>query len=296
MMNGQVLPETKIVRVNGISLAYYEWPGERGPLICIPSITGHKGTFSCIAERLSPHYRILSLDLRGRGDSDKPTHGYGFAYHAHDILGLAEALKIDKFILIGHSFGATTSVYTTSLAPSRVKALVLMDGGADPQAETLRAMYPTIKRLAKSYSTMDEYIAGQRAVVYHKPWTATLENYLCEDMEVLQDGSVQSKSSASAIAHDLDMHFLENVWFHLPHVKCPVLFLRPKEGLLGSTAHVYSDDEAKKLIGHIPDCQYEIVPGGNHYTFLLQDNPPVLPFIEKFLDRVTASPAMGRAS
>ncbi|MBI4428342.1 MAG: alpha/beta fold hydrolase, partial [Ignavibacteriales bacterium] len=166
-MNNMPPPETKHVRVHGISLAYYEWPGGRGPVICIPSISGHKGTFSALAERLSPQYRIISLDLRGRGDSDKPANGYGFAYHARDIFGLADTLNIDRFILVGHSFGATTSVYATSLNPSRVKALVLLDGGADPQAETLRAMYPTIKRLAKVYATMDEYLAGQRAVVYH---------------------------------------------------------------------------------------------------------------------------------
>ncbi|MGH2567970.1 MAG: alpha/beta fold hydrolase, partial [Bacteroidota bacterium] len=64
-------PQTGFVAVNGIKLAYNDWPGDRGPLICIPSITGHKGTFTTLAERLSPEYRALALDLRGRCDSDK---------------------------------------------------------------------------------------------------------------------------------------------------------------------------------------------------------------------------------
>ncbi len=280
-------PQTRRITVNGISLAYYDWPGERGPLICIPCITGHKGTFMALAERLAPQYRVLSLDLRGRCDSDKPADGYGFAYHARDIAAFADALELETFVLIGHSFGATTSVYTTSLLPARVKALVLLDGGADPKAQTLHSMYPTIKRLNKVYVSMDEYLATQRSVVYHKPWTSALERYLREDMETLSDGSVRSKSSAPTIEIDLDIHFWDNVWFHLPHLQCPVLYLRPTEGLLGTTGNVHTDEEASKLASLISNCRCEKVSGGNHYTFLIQDSPPVLPFIEKFLEDVT---------
>lgn len=287
--------KTQRVTVNGISLAYHDWPGEREPLLCLPSITGHKGTFTAIAEKLSPRYRIISLDLRGRCESDKPAEGYGFAYHARDILALADALQIDSFVLVGHSFGATTSVYTASVQPSRVKALVLMDGGADPRAESLSAMHPSIKRLSKVYPSMQEYIAKQRSLVYHTPWTSTLERYVQEEMETLADGSVRSLSSAKDIELDLDLHFWENVWFHLPSLRCPVLFLRPTWGLMGDSGHVYSDEEASKLVGLIPNCRYEMVDGGNHYTFLLQDNPPVLPFIEKFLEEVLTEPQTERA-
>ena len=282
-MAGHSQPETRFATVNGVKLAYYDWPGERGPIVCIPSITGHKGTFAALADRLAPQYRVVSLDLRGRCDSDKPESGYGFAYHARDMIAFADALGFEAFTLVGHSFGATASVYTAALHPKRVKALVLLDGGADPKAETLRAMYPSVKRLSKTYPSMDEYLKAQRAITYHKPWTGGLENYLREDMLTQSDGSVRSKSSAAAIEHDLDMHFWDNVWFHLPHLRCPALVLRPQDGLLGTTGHVYSNDEATNLVKQIPNCRYEIVSGGNHYTFLIQDNPPVAPFIEKFL-------------
>ena len=276
--------QTHYATVNGIKLAYYDWPGDSGPILCVPSITGHKGTFTAVAEQLAPRYRVISLDLRGRCDSDKPESGYGFAYHARDIIAFADAMGLKTFVLMGHSFGATASVYTAVLHSGRVKALVLLDGGADPKAETLRAMYPAVKRLNKVYSSMDEYLKAQRSISYHKPWTHTLEQYLIEDVEMLPDGTVRSKSSAVAIEHDLDMHFWDNVWFHLPHLHCPALFLRPQEGLLGTSGHVYSEEDAAKLVKQIPDCRYETVAGGNHYTFLLQDNPPVLPFIEKFLE------------
>jgi len=284
-------PAVQYLNVNGIRLAYYDWPGEGEPLVCIPSITGHKGTFTALAAELSPRYRVIALDLRGRGDSDKPETGYGFAYHARDVMGVLDALGLNRATLVGHSFGATASVYTASLHPDRVKALVLLDGGADPKPDTLKAMYPTITWLKKTYPSIDEYLTRQRAVVYHKPWTMALEHYLREDVLTLPDGSVRSKSSADALEHDLDMHFWSNVWFHLPFLRCPVLFLRPTEGLLGTTGHVYSDEEAQSLVSKIPDCRHEDVSGGNHYTFLIQDHPPVAPFMEKFLAEVVTHAA-----
>jgi pimeloyl-ACP methyl ester carboxylesterase len=248
-------PKTQRVTVNGISIAYHEWSNEGEPLLCIPHITGHKGSFAPLAARLSSKYRVLALDLRGRCESDKPADGYGFAYHARDIITFADSLGIKTFSLVGHSFGATTSVYTASLHPKRIHSLVLLDGGADPKAETLRAMYPTIKRLNKVYASMQEYVAAQRSAPYHKPWSSMLEQYFRDDVEALEDGTVIAQSKAEPIERDLDLHFWSNVWFHLPHLNCPVLFLRPTEGLMGTAGHVYSDQEASKLVGLIPDCR-----------------------------------------
>jgi len=288
-------PQARYVAVNGISLAYLDWPGERGPLICLPSITGHKGSFTPLADRLSPRYRIFSLDLRGRGASDKPTDGYGFAYHAQDILAFADAIGIQSFVLVGHSFGATTGVYTASIRPERVRALVLMDGGPDPKGETLRSMYPGIRRLDEEYPSVEEYLAAQRSVSYYKPWTAALERYLREDVEVQVNGSVRSRSSTAAIERDLDLHFWYSMCNHFPNVRCPALLLRPLEGLNGTSGHAYSDEEALNAVEHFANCKHVKVKGGNHYTFLLQDDPPVLPFIEEFLDRVLAEPVSERA-
>jgi pimeloyl-ACP methyl ester carboxylesterase len=86
------------------------------------------------------------------------------------------------------------------------------------------------------------------------------------------------------------MHFWDNVWFHLPHLQCPVLFMRPTEGLMGNTGHVYSEADAVRLTSLIPQCRRVDVPGGNHYTFLMQDDPPVAPFIKKFLEETLLEP------
>ena len=122
------LPATQFIQAHGVRLAYAEWPGPAGAetIICLPHLTGHKGSFGPLAQRLAPVWRVLALDLRGRDESDRPDDGYGLAYHARDILALADALDLPRFVLIGHSFGASTAVYLASIRPNRVRALVLL--------------------------------------------------------------------------------------------------------------------------------------------------------------------------
>ncbi len=289
-------PRTKFIDAGGVSLAYVEWPGERGPLICLHSITGHKGSFTPLARKLSPAYRVLAVDLRGRGESDKPKEGYGFAYHARDILAMADALRLENFSLIGHSFGATAAAYIASIRPDRVRSLVLIDGGADPKTETLELMRQPIRQLEKTFSTASEYLEWQRAISYHTPWNQALETYLLEDTESVRGGAIRSRSSARAIEADLDAHFYYSMCLHFPNVKCPVLFLRPQQGLAGTKGHMYSDAEASNIARNIPNCRRANVQGGNHYTVLIQDNPPVYPFVEEFLGQVLRKAPVERAS
>ena len=280
-------PATRFLNVNGIRLAYTEWPGRAGapPLICLPHLTGHKGSFASLAARLAPDYRVFALDLRGRGESDRPEDGYGFAYHARDILAFADGLGLLGFTLVGHSFGATAGVYLASIQPRRVHAIVLMDGGADPSLETLRAMYATIHQLSQHYANPQAYLAAMRAIPFYQPWSRTLEQYFGDDVRRLSDGTVCALASAAAVERDLDLHFDYCMCLHFPALRCPVLFLRPELGLRGDRGHVFSEPEVRAIINNIPRCTRVDVPGVNHYTMLLHDDPPVVPAIREFLDQ-----------
>lgn len=279
---------THYLTLNGVRLAYGEWPGRPGApaVVCLPHLTGHKGSFAHLAAALAPDYHVYALDLRGRGDSDRPDAGYGFAEHAQDILGLADALGLGVFAVIGHSFGATAAVYLASVRPERVTALVLLDGGADPRTETLQAMFPAVRRLAQVYPSLEAYLAAMRALTLFQPWNPALEQYFRDDVVVGPDGLVTSKSSASAIERDLEMHFWYSMCLHFPRLRCPVLFLRPAQGLRGDRGHVFSEAEAANITRHMPGCRRVDVPGVNHYTLLLHDASPAVAPIRGFLDEV----------
>lgn len=274
------------IEVNDITLSYRAWPGRHGPLICLPSLTGHKGTFDGIAARLSPEYHLYALDLRGRGESDKPEGGYGFAYHARDILAFVDALGIETFGIIGHSFGATVGVYLASIRPLRVKGLVMIDGGADPKEEVLEAMRPALHRLGRTYPSMDAYLESMKEIPYYNPWNEALERYMQQDVDQFPDGSVRSKASPEAIEKDLDIHFYYSMCVHFPTLQCPTVFIRPRKGLLGDRAHILDEREAAAFVNWIPDCWRVDLPDVNHYTMVLSDPPVVAAPIRAFLSTV----------
>jgi len=279
-------PTDRTIRANGITLSYREWPGEKGPIFCLPSLTGHKGTFDEVARGLSPEYHLYALDLRGRGDSEKPIEGYGFAYHASDITAFAEALGYEKFSILGHSFGATVGVYLASIRPMQVQALVMVDGGADPKQEVMEAMYPTIGHLSKTYPNTEAYLTAMKKVPYYAPWSDALERYLLEDVVSQPNGEIRSKSSPEAVKRDLDIHFFYSMCVHFPTLHCPNLFIRPRNGLFGDRAHILDEREAAAFVAWIPKCWRVDLPDVNHYTMILSDDPIVTPPIQAFLSTV----------
>jgi len=192
-------PLTSTIQLEKINLSYRDWPGRKGPVICLPSLTGHKGAFDVLAETLAPAYHLAALDLRGRGDSDKPDGGYGYAYHAGDILQFADERGFDSFVILGHSFGASVGVYLASIRPERVRAVVLLDGGADPKQEVLETMRPLVRHLNTVYPSMEAYLERMRRLPFYQPWSAALGRYPGEDVETLADGQVRPKPSSQAI-------------------------------------------------------------------------------------------------
>lgn len=79
-------------------------------------------------ERLASRYRIVRLDARGHGESDGTSEPVGYQWEnlALDLLALADALAVARFVAGGVSMGAAVALHAATLAPERVVALVLV--------------------------------------------------------------------------------------------------------------------------------------------------------------------------
>jgi lipase len=99
------------------------------PVVCLHGITAQHRAFNAAARHLGPSRGLVGVDLRGRGDSDKPESGYGLATHASDVIRVLDHLGLENAVLLGHSMGAFVALKTALASPDRVRALVLLDGG-----------------------------------------------------------------------------------------------------------------------------------------------------------------------
>ena len=78
-------------------------------------------------ERLKHDFKVIAVDIRGNGESDKPTESTDYAVdkHCRDILAVADACGIERFAIWGFSLGGNIGRYLAAQSP-RVACLIMM--------------------------------------------------------------------------------------------------------------------------------------------------------------------------
>ncbi len=77
---------------------------------------------------LSRHMRVVTLDLRGNGRSDRPEGGYDLATYVEDVHAVVEAAHLDRFAMAGHSLAVKIVIKYNATYPSRADQLILIGG------------------------------------------------------------------------------------------------------------------------------------------------------------------------
>jgi pimeloyl-ACP methyl ester carboxylesterase len=112
--------------INGNKLCY-DINGEGYPLFLIHGFTSKKETFVGQVPTLSKHFKVIRLDLRGSGKSDKPNELYTMDMYSDDIKGLMDFLDIEKAHLLGYSMGGMIAQCFALKYPKRVNKLILLN-------------------------------------------------------------------------------------------------------------------------------------------------------------------------
>jgi pimeloyl-ACP methyl ester carboxylesterase len=76
-------------------------------------------------------HAVTALDLRGCGNSDRPTDGYDLPTLADDVAWLCDKLGISRPIVVGHSLGGTIAIELAARHPSALVAVVALDPRSD---------------------------------------------------------------------------------------------------------------------------------------------------------------------
>lgn len=114
--------------VNGIKI-YYEEQGKGEPLILINGLAFPMDLWFAQIRELSKDFRVIALDNRGIGRSDKPDEEYSIALMASDAVGLLKSLGIEKSHVAGLSMGGFISQEIALSYPDVVNRLILVATG-----------------------------------------------------------------------------------------------------------------------------------------------------------------------
>jgi len=113
--------------VNGVRL-HYVAGGSGQPLICLPGWPQTWYSFHPVAPTLAQHYRVIIVDIRGMGSSEKPAAGYDKRTMAQDIYALMQHLGLAKVSLLGHDIGGMVAASFALNYPEATEKLILADG------------------------------------------------------------------------------------------------------------------------------------------------------------------------
>jgi pimeloyl-ACP methyl ester carboxylesterase len=258
----------------------------RATLVFSHGLTANARMFEPLANLLTPDYRVIAVDLRGRGLSDKPSAGYSMAEHAADIIGLMDALGLERCIVGGHSFGGLLTIFLAAEYGERVERAILLDAAGKLHPEVRRLIQPSLDRLGKVFPLLDEYLHAMRAMAYLcGAWDDTYEAYYRAEALVHEDGTVTARPQAANIAEAIDHALGEDWYVKLKKVQAPTLLLRAPEGYgtLG-TPPVLLEADARETASALAHCRYEEVPG-NHATMMFQPAvQSVADALRRFLD------------
>ena len=282
MMNQNVFKVTREARGrisgDGVELAFGFWPGTGAPVVAIHGLTASFVSYIGVAERLDGRRPLFAVDLRGRGDSDKPEGPYGMVQHARDVAVAMKTFGLGPSVIVGHSMGAFVATALATQNPELVSGIIMIDGGYVPDlpvgVEASQMLDATlamrISQLTRTYDSRRAFIEfwkGQPNFPADE-WNSWTENFL--DYEVAGESTVKPKASAAAVKTDVAEAFKKDeIIGRLRSLHIPVLLLRAERGLEPKQPPIFPDSMMGAFRECLPEMKEEVIAGTTHFTITL---------------------------
>jgi pimeloyl-ACP methyl ester carboxylesterase len=206
----------------GVRLRATRWPGEGVPVLLLHGLASSRRFWDLVVPGLAG-LRVVALDQRGHGDSERPSGPYDGATVVRDALTALDALGLSRVVVVGHSWGASTALRLAATAPERVLSVVALDGGLGSARDAGASRAEARKRLTPPRTALppDEL----RTVVSRGPlapwWSDDVAGALLPLFAVGDDGLARARLPFEAHMAIVDDLLDSDLATLLPDVRCP---------------------------------------------------------------------------
>lgn len=115
------------ISANGLKIHYYRTGGDLPPLVLNHGALDDGLCWPRVVEALRAEYDLILPDARGHGLSDQGEGDYSSKSRAGDLIGLIEALGLERPVLGGHSMGADSSLHVAAQRPDLISGFFMED-------------------------------------------------------------------------------------------------------------------------------------------------------------------------
>ena len=275
---------------DGLRLHMREWGGPNAalPVVCLPGLARTAADFDVLAARLSASRRVVALDYRGRGlsDRDPDWKHYDLLLENIDILTVLEASGIEAAIFVGTSRGGLHTMLLTGTRPQLLRGVVLNDIGPVLKKEGLRRIQSYVGKLPtpNSWAQAVGIAKGIMGAHFTGLSDADWEAYARLTFEKTPSGFMTRYDPAIMLAFgqmDLEKP-IPALWPQFEALApVPVLAIR------GENSDLLSRETLAEMGQRHPNFDALTVSGQGHAPLLMDE--PTLARIEAFVTRIDAA-------
>jgi len=130
---------------DGVELFYAEAGSGEPPVLLVHGWTCDHTAMAPLFTYFRRSHRVITVDLRGHGESDKPEQDYTMAVFADDLAWMCGELRLEKPIVIGHSMGGIIAVEVAARFPDLPSVVVTLDSPVVASAALLDRVKPLVE-------------------------------------------------------------------------------------------------------------------------------------------------------
>lgn len=284
--------EERLVEASdGLRLMVRDYSGEAGrtPVLCLPGLSRCRRDFEPLAGWLAPSRRVLCLDMRGRGGSDRDPEGASYApvSEAADALRALDALGIPRVVAVGTSRGGLNAMIIAAMRPTALAGAVLNDVGPQIERAGLLRIVAGLSATPETFRDWAEATAAIRSAhgrffpdLTDAAWDAFARRLFAErDGRPARDFDPRiARVAETALGEELP-----TLWpqFEALAACGPVLAVR------GARSDILSAETLAEMARRVPAMRAVTLPGRGHAPFL--DEPEAVAAIRALLEEVDAA-------
>ncbi|HVW41811.1 MAG TPA: alpha/beta hydrolase [Amycolatopsis sp.] len=241
------------VESDGCRLRYEVTGAGETTLLLVHGASAHRLWWHRMAPALAQHFRVITMDLSGHGDSGYRA-AYGPRVYAEDINAVAEQVGQGPVTLVAHSMGGRCAVVAAARHPGNFSRLVILDAGFP--ADRIRAERPRAARIRSTYPDLASIRAGFR-LMPRQPAPAP------DVLDPVFDYAVRRTESGWTWKFDpgtLWRYDDELVDACLARVRCPITYAYGTRSLLPVV------QSAERILALYPDATIRPIEGARHHV------------------------------
>jgi pimeloyl-ACP methyl ester carboxylesterase len=248
------MSERLVLDRDGVRLACIDFGGAASPVVLLHGLAGHAGEWSNTASWLLQEHRVIAIDARGHGDSERSPDDVSRDAHVADAAFVIQELELGHVTLVGQSLGGQAAFLTAAAHPDLLHALVVVE--ATPESGTPAEGEEHVAAVGNSLAhwptpfpseaDATEFWGGPS--VKAEAWVSGLEE---------RDGGLWPRFDVAVMTRTLREAVTHPYWQEWKRLRVPTLVVRGTDGPIPR-------DRYLEMVEQLPGCQLAEVVGGGH--------------------------------